>query len=755
MGGTFNTKDNQGHTLLTALISQFPSLSQIKAGTITVESAKKKFAIQLKILDFLLVNNTDPNLGGAHFEQPPLTFLIAEKDLSYLDQPVVSILKRFLDWNADVNKADQKGLRALHLAAWTNDSLATKFLLANAAKINATCAKKWTALHYAAARGHVEIVKMLLQNGADHRCINKEGDTALQLASRRNTEPKFLEVEKSIAAYITLTKGKTLPPLPETTHVYLDNPIVYYPNENCVYHIRDPHNPSNETRLTFVGDAQDYEFYDISSSSYKKVNTPPDELVSYGSDTCCFIVKDALPKSLHTKGFPPLFVYLYQTPGKIYASPAFEINLYGQYSFSFETQKNIKVLDDSTVGNYKQWTADVPISFGQYPIFLDDEKPSMDALRSIFQQFLKHNSLDKLKCQLETTVDRCQNRAFFASEFLKHNYGLSTKLAFKLWENSDWNAFYGHKQWGYHCAAMVDEWVFDPWLGSNQGWTRLDQWLFRSEEPKPRRLLLTHPAVFSDLVYGRRADGLNLMERDPLIHADLFKDLQFLCSEALPKDQETPLHSFLRPLQVSLVSEPPKVSQSSKTHKLPMASLVFSFFTTKEKGRVAAVSKEFKQLANGLADWNTGLKKEFKNVNDAQKAKDLFLSQPSSRLPEYLFYDKVGRDYLEHHLLPNGADKGSKKERVELLKTMHLKGVFEQNLLAMDGLLNLGQFDLWVINERLLNEFGLYALRKGFVQSDDYLSGGLNIQKIAYSKKLFTEDGIKALEAGLISLKGF
>ncbi len=36
MGGTFNTKDNQGHTLLTALISQFPSLSQIKAGTINI-----------------------------------------------------------------------------------------------------------------------------------------------------------------------------------------------------------------------------------------------------------------------------------------------------------------------------------------------------------------------------------------------------------------------------------------------------------------------------------------------------------------------------------------------------------------------------------------------------------------------------------------------------------------------------------------------------------------------------------------------
>ena len=42
----------------------------------------------------------------------------------------------------------------------------------------------YTALHLAAEDGHVDVVKVLLQNGADVNAVDSKDQTALQMAAR-------------------------------------------------------------------------------------------------------------------------------------------------------------------------------------------------------------------------------------------------------------------------------------------------------------------------------------------------------------------------------------------------------------------------------------------------------------------------------------------------------------------------------------------------------------------------------------------
>ena len=51
--------------------------------------------------------------------------------------------------------------------------------------MNVVTKKKWTALHIAADNGHVDLAKVLLQNGADVNAVQKDDWTALQIASDR------------------------------------------------------------------------------------------------------------------------------------------------------------------------------------------------------------------------------------------------------------------------------------------------------------------------------------------------------------------------------------------------------------------------------------------------------------------------------------------------------------------------------------------------------------------------------------------
>ena len=60
-----------------------------------------------------------------------------------------------------------------------------KELIQNGADVNAVNSNKETALHFAAHKGHVEVAKVLIQNGADVNAVQKIW-TALHIAARKD-----------------------------------------------------------------------------------------------------------------------------------------------------------------------------------------------------------------------------------------------------------------------------------------------------------------------------------------------------------------------------------------------------------------------------------------------------------------------------------------------------------------------------------------------------------------------------------------
>lgn len=96
---------------------------------------------------------------------------------------------------ANVAKSD--GFTALHIAA-INDhkEIASNLILKGKAKINCTDDGGMTPLHLAAIEGYFEMVKILVQNGADIKLKNKNGDTPLHLAmgGNRTGEDLFLQL---------------------------------------------------------------------------------------------------------------------------------------------------------------------------------------------------------------------------------------------------------------------------------------------------------------------------------------------------------------------------------------------------------------------------------------------------------------------------------------------------------------------------------------------------------------------------------
>lgn len=323
-------------------------------------------------------------------------------------------------------------------------------------------------------------------------------------------------------------------------HTYLIHTEINPPENNHVYHIVNPENPCLESIIIFVGDVTNVIYYNPLIGTKKKTTTEASSVLCMHSMPYCFVSIQALPINIDKKKLPPILVYFYQRPQKLYFQETYSIDVNKLPKIRPTKFIRSPMRKRSRALQYQRWAGSIPITYGQYPIFLDRKRPSFEALTAIFQSFITFNTPKKLIFQKENSDNFCHIRAFFVSEFLRRVYRITTELAYKKWRASDWDPFSDVRRWEFHCVVKVGSWIFDPWEASRKNWMSLVKWFHKKDEPVPREIMFTNSMVFSDCVWGRKADGIGFMESSkiPMLYVRTF---QFMCSEAIPLHMEAPL----------------------------------------------------------------------------------------------------------------------------------------------------------------------------------------------------------------------
>lgn len=99
---------------------------------------------------------------------------------------------------------NEDGLTALHQCCIDNFEEIVKLLLSHGANVNAKDNELWTPLHAAATCGHINLVKILVQYGADLLAVNSDGNMPYDLCEDEPT----LDVIETCMAYQGITQEK-------------------------------------------------------------------------------------------------------------------------------------------------------------------------------------------------------------------------------------------------------------------------------------------------------------------------------------------------------------------------------------------------------------------------------------------------------------------------------------------------------------------------------------------------------------------
>lgn len=105
------------------------------------------------------------------------------------DPDLMSRVKIIINQGVDINAQTPEGDTALHMTGWNTNNLdLIKYLVACGANINTTNNDGYTPLMDAATLGKNDILSYLLKQGAQKALKNKNGKTALDLATAKNND---------------------------------------------------------------------------------------------------------------------------------------------------------------------------------------------------------------------------------------------------------------------------------------------------------------------------------------------------------------------------------------------------------------------------------------------------------------------------------------------------------------------------------------------------------------------------------------
>ena len=179
-------------------------IDEYSKSTPLIQAIKYK---QTDIINYLLENNADVNLKEELTGFTPLMASLHD----------ITITELLIEKGADIEAKDDDGINALVYASTYNNEEMVKFLLEKGADANTVCEIEnehtdiaSTPLMNAAYRGNTNIINMLLENGANINYTTDFGMTALMMAASFNQfEAAKVLLENNADTSITDEYGRT------------------------------------------------------------------------------------------------------------------------------------------------------------------------------------------------------------------------------------------------------------------------------------------------------------------------------------------------------------------------------------------------------------------------------------------------------------------------------------------------------------------------------------------------------------------